>query len=641
MLDKIMRIFMSVILIAAVLVGAYLGFQRYQVESNSKTVELAMDYNDLKTLSSISNYSLDKLLKDVKDRGIVSIGVREETLPEANTMGELQYISGSGILRSPEINPTFQSLAKRKLIAGNKVYIYSNIEDVRKRVQNQIHLLLPSEKFKNIGKTVFAIDEGDVLLSDAGIGMSEAVNKYLTKKGFRIIPRIWNDRRYEVVGKIGSLKGYDTIIFDGDEITGYPDNITLMGKAMKNAHMRFGNVEIVKQDGDTKLKRIMDRDIVRVNSIAKDELKKIDKDEAVTRFVRAARERNIRLMYIRPFMPPQITEDPIKYNLNYLSEIKKGLESAKFNLGKASAPKNLDPFGWEIVLLGTGVVVGMILLINYFIVIPAWLMFIIIIASELGMVFIGVGTKGYLIEKYMAFLAAVTFPSFAVISQFYLEKPQGRSIILDSSYMVLNVLTETAIGIILIIGLLANTSFMLASQTFIGIKFALILPVIIVAAFFFFKTESGFDINALKTKTMNILNTVLPVWVFLSIMAALAVAAVFLARSGNFVLPVPGFEKVFRIILEQLMYIRPRTKEFLIGYPILMLASYFFIKKINLSWMPVLLAIGTIGPVSFLNTFCHIHTPIMVSVIRSMNGIVLGLLIGWLVCFIYSKFSKA
>jgi hypothetical protein len=38
--------------------------------------------------------------------------------------------------------------------------------------------------------------------------------------------------------------------------------------------------------------------------------------------------------------------------------------------------------------------------------------------------------------------------------------------------------------------------------------------------------------------------------------------------------------------------------------------------------------VGIIGQVSLLNTFCHIHTPLMLSLTRDLAGLALGALIG-------------
>ena len=44
-------------------------------------------------------------------------------------------------------------------------------------------------------------------------------------------------------------------------------------------------------------------------------------------------------------------------------------------------------------------------------------------------------------------------------------------------------------------------------------------------------------------------------------------------------------------------------------------------------WMPLLL-LGALGQASLVNTFCHIHTPLAISFIRMVYGVVLGAIIG-------------
>ncbi|OGC21443.1 hypothetical protein A2310_08015 [candidate division WOR-1 bacterium RIFOXYB2_FULL_37_13] len=242
-----------------------------------------------------------------------------------------------------------------------------------------------------------------------------------------------------------------------------------------------------------------------------------------------------------------------------------------------------------------------------------------------------IGEKSFLLEKLLAMSAAVIFPSYAVISRFQGLKESsdlgGKRNLLQAICIFFNILADTALGIIIILGLLANTVFMMGSEVFMGIKIVLILPILIVGAYFFFKTENGFDIKGSKNRIIEILKTSIPVWALFTGLALLGVLFVFVARSGNFTLPVPGIEKTFRLFLEKVLVIRPRTKEFLIGYPLLIISAFLFLKG-KIKWLPILLAIGTIGPVSLLNTYCHIHTPIVISMQRSGNGIVFGLVIG-------------
>ena len=38
--------------------------------------------------------------------------------------------------------------------------------------------------------------------------------------------------------------------------------------------------------------------------------------------------------------------------------------------------------------------------------------------------------------------------------------------------------------------------------------------------------------------------------------------------------------------------------------------------------------VGLIGQISLINTYAHLHTPLMVSILRTANGLWIGILIG-------------
>jgi hypothetical protein len=614
-----------------VITGGYLAYQRHNIETSSKTVELAMDWRDIQTLAALSKYPVDKLLTEIKALGITSIGVFEETLADANALGEIYYAGGSGILRFAGLNSTLSGLTAKKLIRPDRTYILSYNPEIRKRIDRELRCALPKESVKIIGEKVIEVNESEVRLKDLTLGISEIVKNYLIKKGFSIIPRISNDPRYDVSCKISEIAGYNTVIFDGDEILGYPDKLNLLYLALKSNNLKYGLVEIVKQDGDKRLKHLMGDSIVRVHSIPRDELLKINKDEALIRFARAAKERDIRLIYIRPFLPPRITEDPVKYNLAYLSDIGQMIKKSGFNLGPASAIKTFNPEGWQILLLGAGVVVISLLLLDAFVTLPWYLLLSALILSPFVMIVFGSSDRSYLLEKGLALLAAIVTPAYAVISQYRDNRsilPSGN-VIFNSIFKMMNVIAECAIGIFLIIGLLASSKFMLGAEEFIGVKLSLIIPILIVAAYF---------IPRSKDKILGLLNQKISVLYILLAAALVGIFGILLARSGNFTLPVPGFEKYARQLLEIILGVRPRTKEFLIGYPLLIAAGVLLLKE-KKEWLWLFLAVGVIGPVSLINTFTHIHVPIMISAVRSLNGLILGVLIGAAASVIYLKFG--
>ena len=74
------------------------------------------------------------------------------------------------------------------------------------------------------------------------------------------------------------------------------------------------------------------------------------------------------------------------------------------------------------------------------------------------------------------------------------------------------------------------------------------------------------------------------------------------------------------------MGVRPRSKEFLIGYPFTLLLFWLGANRKN--WLLTIPAI--IGQVSLVNTYAHIHTALIMSMQRSFNGLVLGIAVGLL-----------
>jgi hypothetical protein len=156
-----------------------------------------------------------------------------------------------------------------------------------------------------------------------------------------------------------------------------------------------------------------------------------------------------------------------------------------------------------------------------------------------------------------------------------------------------------------------------------------------VAAYFFLQTGEG----DLKKKIMDALQLKISLITIFIGFIALAVLAFLIARSGNFIIPVPKFELFFRKWLEILFFVRPRSKEILLGYPFLLLAANSYLKG-EKKWLWVWAAIGAIAPVSVFNSFSHIHTPLVFSLIRTANGLVIGTICGIILLAIIDKFKR-
>lgn len=105
--------------------------------------------------------------------------------------------------------------------------------------------------------------------------------------------------------------------------------------------------------------------------------------------------------------------------------------------------------------------------------------------------------------------------------------------------------------------------------------------------------------------------------------AALVVVIVYLVRSGN-VNQISFAEVWFRNTLTELFVARPRTKEFVLGWPCLALYVYY-VKTDRSKLLQFVLAMGaSILFASNINTFCHVFTMAQTMFLRIFTGLAVG-----------------
>ena len=110
-----------------------------------------------------------------------------------------------------------------------------------------------------------------------------------------------------------------------------------------------------------------------------------------------------------------------------------------------------------------------------------------------------------------------------------------------------------------------------------------------------------------------------------------------IVRSGNDSDVSPSaLELVVRHVLTHVLSVRPRFKEFLVGIPCLMLLRHCCARhRRAVGW---LLALGIgVGIGDVIDTFSHLHTPIEISVLRVVIGLIVGGIIGVAAILLYRR----
>ena len=169
--------------------------------------------------------------------------------------------------------------------------------------------------------------------------------------------------------------------------------------------------------------------------------------------------------------------------------------------------------------------------------------------------------------------------------------------------------------------LLGGLDYYINSLIFQGIKISLIVPIAYSMVAYPLIFNEGKE--KISSKVIKFLNADIKVYWMLLAMGFGAVALVYLIRSGN-VESISGAESLMRDTITEFMPARPRTKEFLIGWPCLVLFLYY-VKNTNVAVVRWILAVGSsILFASVINSFCHVFTSAGIIYSRMLNGVIIG-----------------
>lgn len=236
-------------------------------------------------------------------------------------------------------------------------------------------------------------------------------------------------------------------------------------------------------------------------------------------------------------------------------------------------------------------------------------------------------------------LFAVTAPCFCITVMLYcalMLKEKMALIPLVIFTVAVSLATISLCGLVQS-ALLSGLDYYINTLIFRGIKLSLIVP-IVYSAFAMF-ILCGKKENVLK-KIVALINSQIKVsWLIVGALVAV-VAAIYLKRSGN-VMEISKMEALMRNTITNLMAARPRTKEFLIGWPSIVLFVYYM-KKTDWKFMQWIFAVASsILFASGINSFCHVFTSAGVIYMRVINGLIIGAAVSVALIILNAIFVKA
>lgn len=653
--NKLLIALMAIGFVASLIIG----YQRYQVEYNNTTVDLVADYDDVVKLAAIEGCDVDTLWKELKNAGVSSVAVYETTLARLHERGIISAVAGSNLEADEKYgrltNPEWAKFVQSDRFHVGSIYIVSENKTVLTELTEDMVRRLGKERV-----TTHTIDGQEVLAVKAdyekaqkwNLGISTEQVKQVADHGFWVVARpsnyqkVTEDDVRAVFARLALSDRVSAVVFSGPEILGYPDYLDVTEELMNEQNLTLGVIEHVTQlqfypqKGLEQVMQNLNYRAARVYSIPKDEQAKMKLGDAVQRWTLTDEERNIRFNFLRMFEKPASGMNLVETNIAYVKAVKADLENRGFTVGSASVmkPYYASPILWTLIAIGA-VAAGVLYLtlVRPFAAKYQYILLVVLSAVLCYPILSGAGT---LARQMIALVSACVIPAIVMTWQLdcwrkaQRDKSRSWKRITVGAIGKLSVLVlASLVGGFYVAGILSDVRFFLEAAIFRGVKLTFVMPIILISITFLVRF-SLFEVRAVKTPSFaSQIQTVLnyPVTVkSLALLGVMAIAAlIFIGRSGHTAgVPVPGIELKMRAFLEQVMYARPRSKEFLIGHPAFFLAAIAYYRNLPNFLFYILVVLATIGQGSLIETFAHMRTPVFMSFIRAIDGLAAGIGVG-------------
>lgn len=616
---------------------------RWAVEARSRTVEIALDGPDWEALARREGRDPAEVFAEAARRGATSVALYEWTLKRLAEHGLAVYASGEELAaqaRFGALPAAFAALGTiREQIPPGTVYVAAT-PPTSAFISEALVGLLGHERVHSVGGVLKVRGLRDDL-EEMGLGFRAEDLAQVRAAGLepvlrlRNIPGLTPQGLTSIGTRLKALGSGYPVVFELTEVLGYERLIPETAALLREAGDRYARIEVFnvkrKQRGDDRFAQEMRHDIIRLFSLTPEELLVLPQAEARDKFVRGARERNIRLLYLRPF-PPTAGVVGTESNLAFVASLAADLRRFSLSPGRAVPLPDVGSHRLTrlIASIGTlGVIALALALLGDAVGAPIPPLWLWGLTGSGALLTAGLLTAGPLVLwlKLLALGGASLLPAVAIAVAIP-RRPGGSPVLQGMRTLWLATAVSMATGL-LVAALLTRWEFMMAADVFLGVKVAQVVPVILVVLFLWRQEETP---RAWR-------NTVRELWEWsahplllryaIAVVLAGLAAVILLARSGNFGLPVLSVEERLRNLLEDWLVARPRTKEYLIGHPALLLAGAAAAVGWR-RWVAWLAAVGAVGQAGIVNSFSHIHTPLLYVAWRTVNALWLGTLLGML-----------
>ncbi|MEN1759134.1 DUF5693 family protein [Anoxynatronum sibiricum] len=684
-----------VCIIVSILAGGLSLVSRVKAEAQLNQVDIYVDYFEVNELARQSEYSTAWWLDYFRQLGATHAVLEEESLGLLRqALKPLRVDVGQDILKEWNWQKTTPSaLAAYHETVGIRDYdviIMTEEEPLYQQIAAGLHSRYDADRF-----SLQPGDDGSVIiihgtiedavynppadltdfegqnyfrerrlhssqLTRLGLGFDQDKISTIQQAGLQVMPRPfsygdWGGEAY-LRGYLDDLTTYgmipDILFFGGKQLPGAADeSLSLLTSFMNQQGIRAGLVETsfqrehLEQEGIETLTESLEYQAVRVFNVwpfVQERYRFYHYDgaeEIENTLYRAVTERNIRMIYFKPFKESTTVyvTDPEEYAAIF-QRFETRIARHGLSLGKASTFPQTHPSLALQSLMALGVAAAAVLLLRK----------LFPLSDRVGVILFMMGIVPLIVllfwrtgwgEKLTAMAAAIFFPSLGMdhccrqMWKWHQQKKRFSYLqsMKEGVMLLMQVSLISSIGALLVAALLSDVRYLLEMDIFRGVKISQLIPIafyglIFLHYFGYLRSEDRLSEPGIRpTEIRALLMENIKVF-YVAAMGFLLVAGyIYIARTGHEGNLQPmEIEMIIRNILEESLLVRPRTKEFTVAFPALLLGAYLAsLRYKSLIFLAGLAAV--IGQTSIVNTFSHLRTPVLISVIRTAYSLAAGI----------------
>lgn len=599
------------LIMAVALAAAASGIvAKTQAQAPNRTVGLVASYHELQRLALRQGLPLDQLLSEFKSAGLEGLVIGEDILSGLVDEGRVTRVKGPNedyfLVSDPDLFQRLsQTLAPRFPDQVTGVYPPAAADPPAAHEAGILTVRDPTPQLLLYGVGYPA----DTIARARALGFS-------TYFYVRRPQDLTTAELQDLLSRVVADDGLAGVLWEGNAPGDGPAGLfegergRRLAAAVRDGGPAFGLIEFRDASTFRRWGPAIDYRIIRTYERPP--------GEAVLEYLLAARDRGVRLVFFRIALDGE--EGTAGANLDHLAKVARQLAAAGFSTGTPAPFTRLPVNIPRSAAVAGGIILGAVAMMRE--------LFPRLDGRTPGILWLGgfclslAGLAVWTLPvlKILAFLGAVVYPPLGLAWAIgYADRTRPGEPLRGLRAFACATLVTLAGGI-LVHGLLASEGFLLKVEEFAGVRAAYVLSLALAAVLLYRR-------YGIRRRWDG--------WSLLLAVGGLVALLILMNRTGNTTsFTIPVVEVKLRQWLEVILGYRPRTKEFLIGHPALLLGLTTLVGcrlrpgRSLPRWFPLAILGGAIGQSSMFNSFQHLHTPFAIILARTLIGLALGILIG-------------